>query len=256
MPRRHRIIPQLTPQDIERFGSHIDTTPGQGPQGECWTWKKGLNIGGYGRFSIHGESFTASRVMFAIVHGRDPGPLAVCHTCDFPACLNWHHLFEGTDKENTQDAIRKGRIARGDQHYLHLHPEFCKRGDDHVRTKIIEVQRRVICAAYATGNITTPELAEMFDITFSGICRILRRNTNPALTERIDELLRTGTKRQRKGLARKMPRYARLPEIIQDCQSGLLLQHEVADKYGYNRSSLRRLLARFGIQGRFKQSRS
>lgn len=44
-------LPQLTKQDIERFWSKVDKTPGQGPQGECWEYK-GARVRGYGVFKI------------------------------------------------------------------------------------------------------------------------------------------------------------------------------------------------------------
>lgn len=37
----------------------------------------------------------------------------VCHRCDNPICCRPSHLFLGTAKENTADAIDKGRMAVG-----------------------------------------------------------------------------------------------------------------------------------------------
>lgn len=39
-----------------------------------------------------------------------PRNIYVCHTCDNGWCLNVDHMWEGTAKENTQDALKKGRL--------------------------------------------------------------------------------------------------------------------------------------------------
>ena len=40
----------------------------------------------------------------------------VCHHCDNPKCINPRHLFKGTQNDNVQDKVRKGRQAKGNKH--------------------------------------------------------------------------------------------------------------------------------------------
>lgn len=42
-------------------------------------------------------------------HGPMPEGLCVLHTCDNPNCIEDSHHWRGTKKENTQDAVAKGR---------------------------------------------------------------------------------------------------------------------------------------------------
>ena len=42
----------------------------------------------------------------------------ICHKCDRPGCINPDHLFSGTSKDNTQDAIRKGRFNPKASRYM------------------------------------------------------------------------------------------------------------------------------------------
>jgi hypothetical protein len=51
----------------------------------------------------------------AVIHlGLDTeSGLYVLHICDVRGCFNPDHLFLGTQKQNMQDAARKGRLGRG-----------------------------------------------------------------------------------------------------------------------------------------------
>jgi hypothetical protein len=98
---------EITPQMLERFWSKVDM---RGPD-ECWPWMAQISRHGYGVFSVaHGKKMPASRFALVTVVGWIPSELYACHHCDRPACCNPAHLFVGTPKDNTQDAIAKGRL--------------------------------------------------------------------------------------------------------------------------------------------------
>lgn len=78
-------------------------------ENECWEWTGVIIKDGYGQFHHKGANLLAHRVIFAVTHGRCDGPARICHTCDNPPCCNPNHLWSGTQKENTQDMINKGR---------------------------------------------------------------------------------------------------------------------------------------------------
>jgi len=56
-----------------------------------------------------GKRFYAYRFSFLHFVGTIPFGKCVCHKCDQPLCVNPHHLFLGSRKENIQDCIAKGR---------------------------------------------------------------------------------------------------------------------------------------------------
>ena len=96
----------------------------------CWLWTGARTQGGYGLVNIWNEhrktSTVAHRVSWALTRGEIPRELLVLHNCpdgDNRACVNPQHLWLGTYKDNTQDAIKKGRFATGDRNGARLHPQ-------------------------------------------------------------------------------------------------------------------------------------
>lgn len=77
--------------------------------GDCWNWRGAVDKDGYGIFTYAGKTYRAAR--FAIeFDGRELGPgQFACHHCDNPQCVRPDHLFVGTNADNMQDMVRKGR---------------------------------------------------------------------------------------------------------------------------------------------------
>ncbi len=71
----------------------------------CWMYQGHLNKSGYGKFG----KTTAHRTSYEIFKGPIEEGKMVCHTCDKPACINPDHLWLGTNSDNQQDSIKKGR---------------------------------------------------------------------------------------------------------------------------------------------------
>lgn len=82
----------------------------------CWLWTGSISSKRYGIFrnkKFGNIPIYAHRFMWILIHSRQPAKNKyICHTCDNPSCVRPDHLFEGTPKENTWDAIKKGRFDR------------------------------------------------------------------------------------------------------------------------------------------------
>lgn len=188
MATNYRTIPDLTPQEIERFWSKVDKTPGHGPRGECWLWNGLRNNYGYGLFTFRNIKLRAHRVAYRLTTGIDPGTLEVCHKCDTPSCVRC--LFIGTRLENARDAMVKnrtskgdrhrlalaGKMASGDKHGLALHPEARPRGESHGNAILTERSVREIRERAKCGELRS-RIAASLGLKASLIGKIVRRDS-------------------------------------------------------------------------------
>ena len=78
---------------------------------DCWEWQKSIDPTGYGVTNKNRKKIHAHRLSYEIFKREIPKKLIVLHFCDNPKCCNPDHSCLGTHKDNTQDMMRKGRIA-------------------------------------------------------------------------------------------------------------------------------------------------
>lgn len=87
----------------QRFMKYVEKTA------ECWIWKGHKNKDGYGNFSIRRKTSASHRYSWIFHKGEITKGMNVLHSCDNRYCVNPEHLFLGTQRDNMEDMIRKGR---------------------------------------------------------------------------------------------------------------------------------------------------
>ena len=165
----------------------------------CWIWQNIILPSGYGQGSRGNKSILAHRLSsesriakkkgvtkkrlltiiprgnlckifnqrqwvkrYEVFNGEIPAGLCVCHRCDVRACVNPEHLFLGSHKDNSQDAVKKGRIKRGEERLSH---------------KLSEKEVLYIRENYSLEKRNGAELAKKFNIDLSNIHCIIKRKT-------------------------------------------------------------------------------
>ena len=138
---------------------------------DCWPWLASRNADGYGQFSLNGKILGPHRIVYREYYGDgldEPDPtfpsrsLTVMHDCDHPWCCNPAHLKLGTNAENNQDMVVKGR----ERHVS---------GEAHGQHKLTSVQILEIREKYATGRYTYLRLADEYGVSDVLIGKIVRR---------------------------------------------------------------------------------
>ena len=135
-----------------RFWEKVDKngpTPQRKPElGPCWVWKNALHTGGYGVLRIPGEKKNARAHVYAwtLENGPVPAGMFVLHHCDNRACVRASHLFVGTNQDNIDDMVKKGRNRTA-------------------RPPVASWVKEEIRAAYAQGGVSHPDLAQRHGIS-------------------------------------------------------------------------------------------
>lgn len=77
---------------------------------DCIEWTGYRCPKGYGQVKYEGKMEKAHRVAWAKANGKPiPRGRVVRHTCDNPPCVNPAHLKVGTQQDNVDDMISRGR---------------------------------------------------------------------------------------------------------------------------------------------------
>lgn len=101
-----------------RFDSRTTRTdPTKGSDGVSHVgfavWKTPSKKSGYGSFRVGRRIVGAPRFSLEKKLGRPLGKdLCALHRCDYRACVDERHLFEGTKGDNNRDRAAKGRSAK------------------------------------------------------------------------------------------------------------------------------------------------
>lgn len=134
-------------------------------QYHCYNYLNGNHSRGYAYVSMGGKRYTAHRYSLEMKLGRPirDGMLA-CHHCENPYCINPHHIYEGTNSENSQDAHDYGR---------HKNTNYA-RGERNHNTKLTQEQRQELKDMYATGEWSQKQLAKEFGVSQVAVCKILK----------------------------------------------------------------------------------
>lgn len=134
----------------ERFWSRVDKTPGQGPQGECWTWQAS-RLKGYGSVYVGGKHHKSHRAAWFYTYKQWP-TLWLLHSCDNPPCVNPAHLREGTNVENIRDSMERGRRS-------------VMKGEGKPNAKLTESAVREIRQRFATRTVAILDLAAEYGVS-------------------------------------------------------------------------------------------
>jgi len=129
---------------------------------ECWIWLAAVNSKGYGVIRNEDTMWLAHRVAWVFENGPIPDGLDVLHSCDIPPCVNPGHLFLGTNMDNINDMLKKGRSPKGSNR-----PNAILTEDD----------VREIRHAYIPYLVTQQQLADKFGVSRGSIQDIINNQT-------------------------------------------------------------------------------
>lgn len=120
---------------LEKFMEKVDRNHPSG----CWQWTGSKDSWGYGQIRIVSSSGGskirgAHRISFELFKGEIPDGYFVCHTCDNPRCVNPDHLFLGTQTDNMQDRLRKGRNPFANKTHCKNGHEFTEENTIHYKS--------------------------------------------------------------------------------------------------------------------------
>ena len=160
------------PGRANKYGTIFDYKPIQYTVDEngCWicTSHSKCGNGGYFQIWIGGIKNSLHRYIFERFKEPIPKGMLVCHSCDNPSCINPEHLWLGTQKDNIQDMVKKGRKAKVENLFTIDPPK----GEKNPMAKLTEKQVLQIKKLLSDGILKQKEIAEIYGVESSRISSI------------------------------------------------------------------------------------
>lgn len=133
--------------------------------GGCWLWSRCVDPDGYGMVSYDfgdgKKAHKTHRVSYQIHFGKVPEGFVVRHKCDVPACVNPSHLVIGTQFDNIQDRVLRGR--NGDI-----------KGIRHPNSTLTE---KDVLWIRSLRNPDIQKIAKQYDVSYQAIQKVIDRIT-------------------------------------------------------------------------------
>lgn len=126
----------------------------------CWEWQLYKAAGGYGRITVNKEILYAHRYSYSAYHNIDISGLVIRHKCDNPSCINPAHLVAGTQKENVNDILLRGR--RNDP-----------KGENNYRAKFSDFEVEAMRILYEFFGLRNKDCAMAFGMSVTNANQIL-----------------------------------------------------------------------------------
>ena len=122
----------------------------------CWNWNKGMLTVGYGSAFDGEKNLAAHKASYEAFYGEIPRGVQhtlVLHKCGNRKCVNPEHLYLGTKKDNTYDALTNGAFKG--------------------RTILSKDQRLTIKSLFNEG-FSMRDIAKMYNTNHPQISRVIK----------------------------------------------------------------------------------
>ncbi len=135
----------------------------------CWNWNGSVDKNGYGQIHVKKKGFKAHRYSYIFHYGDIKGGMVIRHKCDNPRCVNPKHLILGTQQDNINDCMLRGRKAAGGNHY---------------HSKLSDEEIELLLKMWSEGY-RAEDISEKLPVSGSAISAIILGKSRSYLFERI-----------------------------------------------------------------------
>ena len=87
---------------------------------DCWLYQGEVSIHGYGRYWNGNRKTMAHRFSYELFKGLLSEGMHVLHKCDNRICINPDHLYLGSQQDNMNDMVLRGRSLKGAKHPMSI----------------------------------------------------------------------------------------------------------------------------------------